>query len=169
MIHPMKLIAFATGALISWWVLSGRRIDYVLILFYFARNRTKRAFNALYDIADDEATWSFNSANTEIHIKSYADYLRLHEATRKTAYVRFRVFYNALLKLLLTRILPIALMPAVLFLSHWCWYLLGVVVALIVIVLHKTYIVGHKIGFYQRMIVGATISNYQKEQQRKTK
>lgn len=169
MIHPMQAVAITAGALVGWWIFSGSRIDYVLTLLYFAHNRSKRAFNAFYDIADDEATFWLNQDNAETNIDTYADYLEMHQAARETAYARFRTFYNALLKLLLTRMLPILLTPAILFWSHWYWYLLGTLIMLAAIVVHKTFIRGYKIGFYQRMIVGAILSNYQKEQIRKAK
>jgi hypothetical protein len=168
MMMPMELLAIATGMIVCWIVLADRRIDFVLILFYFVHVRSRGAFEALYENADDEATFSLNN-HSELDIKTYADYLRLHQAVSQTAYSRFLGFYDKLVRLLLIRMLPVLLLPAILFWSRWYFYLLGTLVAGGIIVIYKTFIVRRKVGFYQRMLIGAILANYQKEQKKKTK
>lgn len=165
---PMELLAIATGMIVCWAVLANRRIDFVLILFYFAHVRNQRAFEALYDNADDEATFSLNSHN-ELGIETYADYLRLHQAVRRTAYSRFRRFNDKLLRQLITRMLPGLLLPVTLFWSRWYFYLFGLLITGVIIFTYKTIIVRHRIGFYQRMLIGAILANYQKEQKKRAK
>jgi len=157
----MELLAIIVGITVGLLVLANRRIDFVLILLYFAHIQSRSAFEALYDNADDEATFSLNN-HSELGIKTYADYLRLHEAVHETAYTRFRVFYDSLLRLFLTRMLPILVLPAVVFWSRWYFYLLGVLIAIIIVIGYKTVVARHRIGFYQRMMIGAVLANYQK-------
>lgn len=158
----MEFLAIIAGIVVSGLVFAGRRIDYFLILLYFMHVRSHSAFEALYDNADDEATFSLNN-HSELGVKTYVNYLRLHEAVRETAYARFQVFYDSLMRLFLTRLLPILVLPALLFWSRWYVYLLGVLLASATIVIFKIFLTNHKVGFYQRMLIGAILANYQKE------
>jgi hypothetical protein len=113
----------------------------------------------MYAAADDEVTYEFYTDPSGA-IKNYADYLRLHEAAKATAYKRFRYFYNNLVKGLFYRMLPISLAPAILFWSNWYYYVLGLGFGILGLALYKYFFKGGKIGFYQRLIVYAVLSNY---------
>ncbi|HEV2402621.1 MAG TPA: hypothetical protein VGS08_00280 [Candidatus Saccharimonadales bacterium] len=163
----MEFLAIISGVVVGVVVFAGRRIDYVLILVHFGHIRSVATFETIYDNADDEATFSLNDKS--LGVKTYAEYLRLHNAVRKTAYTRYRMFYDSLLRLVLIRMLPILLLPAILFWSRWYFYLFGLLIACTVIFTYKSSIVRHKVGFYQRMLIGAILANYQKEQKKKAK
>lgn len=166
MIRIMEILAIIAGIVVGRVVLSGRRIDYVLILVHFAHIRSDAAFGAIYDNADDEATFSLNN-KSGLGVKSYAEFLLLHNAVRKTAYTRYRRFYDSLLRLVFIRILPILVLPAILLWSRWYLYLLGVTFASVMIATYSTLILKHKAGFCQRILVGAVLAGYLKERAHK--
>lgn len=165
MIELMEIVALVVGILFSFYYFR-RSADYILILIYFSIFSTKERFGRLYDIADDEVTYSFIGNEFE-GVKKYSDYYRLHEAARPTSYKHFHRYYKSIATLVLMKFLPIVLAPAILFWSNWYLYLVGVLITIIGLVVYKTFIKGYRAGFYQRLVILAVIKDYQKKSREK--
>lgn len=108
---------------------------------------------------DDEVSFKWYKDHNS-GVKKYADYLRLHADARESAYGTFKGMYDAIVKSYTTRILPIALAPALLFWSNWYFYLIGVSGMLVVLVIYEIVRNGIRPGFYQRLVIYATLSTY---------
>lgn len=167
MIETMSIFAFGFGILFGYWCF-GKRPDWLFVTFHTAAFSSKRRFYELYDMADDEITYKFYTDHNR-DIKSYADYLRLHAEARSSAYKSFSNTYGTIKRLLAFRILPISLIPAILFWSHWYFYVGGVAVAIAIPVVLEIYKYGLRPGFYQRLAVYVTLSAYTKDEKQTPK
>lgn len=165
MIELMEIVALVAGILFSFYYFR-RSADYILILIYFSIFSTKERFARLYDLADDEVTYSFIGTQLD-DVKKYSDYYRLHEAARPTSFKHFHRYYKGITTLLLKKFLPIVLAPTILFWSNWYFYLIGVLVTIIGLVVYKTFVKGYRVGFYQRLVIFAAINDYQKKSKEK--
>lgn len=165
----MDLIAAGAGVVVSYLVFRNKGIDRILMFLYYLPYHREREFYELYDLVDDEATFTLHSSPELLNLETYADYLHLHKAGRKTAYKRFRYFYNELTELILTRTFPLWLLPAVLFWSYWYWYVLTDVACFVICVAYRSVVSRRTLGYYQRTIIGSVLHNYQKEQSQKAK
>lgn len=167
MINLMEIVALTAGILFSFYYYR-RSADSILILIYFVLFNTKERFGRLYDLSDDETTYVFIGDRLE-GVKKYSDYYRLHEDARRTSFKHFRRYYSSIKTLLLMKIMPIVLVPAILFWANWYFYVIGVMVSLIGLVAHKTLIKDCRAGFYQRLVIFAVIQDYQKSLKQKLK
>lgn len=159
MIEIMTFVAFIAGLLIGLVAMYKNGIDHLLTVVYNSMFSTKQGFMTMYESADDEVTYSFFIDPTD-SINNYADYLRLHAAAKKTAYKRFRYYYDNVTKTLVFNNLPIMLLPAIIFWSNWYCYIIGSIIAILVLAFYKTFVKGYKVGFYQRFMVTAVLTNY---------
>ena len=160
----MELLAAGAGVIVGLIVLL-RYIDFFLIILYCALFTSRPKFEALYDVADDEVTYRRFAAENKA-FSSYAEYLSIHAAARPSAFKRFRNYYDNLTKLLATRMLPLLLLPTLLFWPQWHLYVAGVFAALITLAAYKTFIKGYRVGFYQRLVIFTVINDYQKQRTR---
>lgn len=162
MIHNMSFIALLAGFIIATLYLRHNVMDYILTVFYFFAKKSPKEFAILYDNADDEVTYKFIK-NHDKGIKKYADFLRIHQEARESSYKYFRNIYDGLVKLLLYRFLPIVLIPAILFWSNWSYYLIGMTLVFLIVLIYKLIIKQHRIGFHQRLMISTIIGEYLKE------
>lgn len=167
MINLMEIVALTAGILFSFYYYR-RSADNILILILFSVFNTKERFARLYDLADDEATYSYIGAQLD-GVKIYSDYYRLHEAARPTSFKHFQRYYKGITTLLLKQFLPIVLAPAILFWSNWYFYLIGVLVTLVGLIAYKRFVKQKKAGVYQRLIIFAVIKDYQESLKKKLK
>ncbi len=115
----------------------------------------------MYDMADDEVSYKW-FLDHKSGVKTYADYLKLHADARTSAYKTFKKTHDALVKSLVFRIVPISLAPAVLFWSNWYFYLFGVVIILVGLIVSEVIKNGIRPGFYQRLVIYTALSTYAK-------
>lgn len=168
MMESMEWLAVGIGALIGFIFLSPN-VDYILIVLYYALFKSRIGFDVMYDAADDEATYKYFKAKAE-ELNTYADYLRIHNAAKPSSFKRFRRYYDTLVKMLLTRTVPIVLLPAVFFWSNWCYYLVGVLAVLVGLIGYKRFVKRSRVDMYQRLMVLAVLCDYIKDKrQTKTK
>ncbi len=168
MIEPMIPFAFVSGLIMGWLLLAHRRIDYLLLVFYFAHIRSQSTFEAVYANADDETTF-MSYKDHDKTIGTYASYLQLHNAVQKTAYSRYRRLYRQLLRSALFYTPPAIVLLAIVFTRWWYFYLLGVCAIFTVLFTNKIIVTNHKIGYYQRLMIAAVFANYQREKEEKVK
>lgn len=162
MIEIMSIVALVVGILFGLWWFGGHKISWLFTIFHSSVFSTKKGFYNLYDMADDEISYKWYTDHNS-GIKKYADYLKLHADARSSAYATFKETYDALVKSFVTRIVPIALVPAILFWSNWYFYLMGVATAFIALVAYEVVNNGVRPGFYQRLVVYTTLGTYAKK------
>jgi len=163
MIELMSIVALVVGLFLGWFVFS-RSIGTFLTVTIMWPYLSKRHFMSFYELADDEVSFKFMVLDD---VKTYADYLRLHESAKKSAYKRFRHIFDNAARVLVLRLLPIALLPAIIFWTNWYWYILGELVLVVLFVVRDLQQHHFGIGFYQRVMLNTVLSNYLKD--RKTK
>jgi hypothetical protein len=161
MIELMSIVALIVGILFGLWCFGQQTVSWLFIILHTAAFSSKKGFYDLYDMADDEVSFKWYIDHND-SIKKYADYLKLHADARDSAYRTFKSTYGALKKSLFFRTIPIAIAPAVLFWSNWYFYLLGVVLALVGLVVYEVVKNGFRPGFYQRTTIYTTLSTYAK-------
>ena len=161
MMELMEWLAVGAGALIGFVFLSPN-VDYILIIIYYALFKSRYGFDAMYNAADDEATYNYYKTQTK-EFKTYADYLRIHRAAQPSSYERFRRYYDALVKMLLTRTILIVLLLAVVFWLNWYYYLIGVLIVFVGLLAYRRFVKRKRVGSYQRLMVFAVIRDYIKD------
>lgn len=156
--ETMEWLAVGIGVLIGLVFLSPN-VDYILITLYYSLFRSRTGFDALYDAADDEQTYLYFKGQGK-EFRTYADYLRIHRAAQSSSFERFRRYYDSLQKMLLIRVAPFVLLPAIVFWSNWYYYLLGVMAVLLGTLAYKRYVKRNRVGLYQRLMVFAVLRDY---------
>lgn len=164
MIEIMSIVALVVGILFGFWCFR-EAVSWLFVILHTSAFSSKKGFYDLYDMADDEVSFKFYRDHNK-GIRKYADYLKIHAAARPSAYKTFRKTYDALMKSIFTRILPIALIPAIVFWSNWYFYLAGVVIMLIGFVAYELSKHGFRPGFYQRLVVFTVLNTYSKDKAR---
>lgn len=161
MMEIMEWLAIGMGALIGYIFLS-QKVDYIMIVSYYTLFKSRIGFDAIYDTADDEATYKYFKPQVN-EFQTYADYLRIHKAAQPSSYERFRRYYDSIARMLLIRIAPIVLLPAVIFWSNWYYYLIGVLAVFVGLIGYKRFVKRNRAGQYQRLMVFAVLRDYIKD------
>lgn len=162
MIEHIELIAFVSGVAMGLWWLPCCVQSFFTIFYHFAF-RTENKFARFYDEADDRATHLLLSGSLK-DIDSYPEFVRLHRAARQSSYEIFRSYYDSFVNFVFRKIFPMALMPAIVFLTNWYYYILGVVTVFICLLCYDRYVKQCTIGFYQRLMISMILGSYQKNQ-----
>ena len=169
MIDSMEYLALGVGVLFGLVYLQlSQAIDWILVVLHYMFFRSKENFYGLYDNTEQESVYEHLKYTETLDVKDYADYLRLHQAARPSAYKRFRKYYDALVKVLLVRVAPITLLPAILFWSNWYYYVEGLLIAFIVLALYAILVKPRGAGARKRLMVFAVMRDYLKDN-KKTK
>ena len=169
MIDSMEYLALGVGVLFGLVYLQlSQAIDWILVVLHYMFFRSKENFYGLYDNTEQESVYEHLKYTETLDVRDYADYLRLHQAARPSAYKRFRKYYDALVKVLLVRVAPITLLPAILFWSNWYYYVEGLLIAFIVLALYAILVKPRGAGARKRLMVFAVMRDYLKDN-KKTK
>ena len=169
MIDSMEYLALGIGSLFGLVYLQlSQAIDWILVVLHYMFYRSKESFYGLYDNTEQESVYEHLEYTETLDVKSYADYLRIHQAARPSAYERFRKYYDTLVKVLAVRVAPITLLPAILFWSNWYYYIGGLLMALVVLTLYAVVVKPQGAGARKRLMVFAVMRDYLKDQ-KKTK
>ena len=169
MIDSMEYLALGVGVLFGLVYLQlSQAIDWILVVLHYMFFRSKENFYGLYDNTEQESVYEHLKYTETLDVKDYADYLRVHQAARPSAYKRFRKYYDALVKVLLVRVAPITLLPAILFWSNWYYYVEGLLIAFIVLALYAILVKPRGAGARKRLMVFAVMRDYLKDN-KKTK
>ena len=169
MIDSMEYLVLGTGVAFGLIYLHlSQAIDWILVVLHYAFFRSKDSFYALYDNTEQESVYEHLKHTETIAVKDYADYLRVHQAARPSAYKRFRKYYDTLTRVILVRVLPITLLPAVLFWSNWYYYIGGILIAFAILALYAIIVKPNGAGARKRLMVFAVLRDYLKDS-KKTK
>ena len=162
MIYLMEYIAFTAGVLLCWYMF---RIftDVLLTVLVFMPYCTKKRFDGIYGRFNDNTSYTMHGKQ---HIESYDEYLRMYELSKKTAYVSFRRYFSQPIKMILTRILPITLLPSILFWNNWYWYIAGLAGTLFAMAFYKLFVELKDAAFYQRAMVFTIFDTYINKQEK---
>jgi hypothetical protein len=162
MIGIMSVIAFLVGVTFGYLFVGKEKIGWLLGIFHTSSFSSKEGFYSLYDMADDELSFKLYKDHNKT-IKKYADYLKVHADARSTAYKSFKHTNNLLKNILVFRVLPILLIPAIIFWSNWYYYLAGVAISVVYFIGYEIYKYGIRPGFYQRVIIFTILSGYYRD------
>ena len=163
MIDSMEYLALGAGFTFGLLYLQlSQAIDWILIVIHYAFFRSKESFYGLYDNTEQESVYEHLKYTETIVVKDYADYLRVHQAVRPSAYKRFRRYYDTLVRVILVRVLPITLLPAILFWSNWYYYIGGILIAFTVLALYAIIVKPRGAGPRKRLMVFAVMRDYLK-------
>lgn len=156
----MAILGVIVGIFIGLYCYGRQTISWILIVLHTAAFNSKLNFYLLYDAADDETSFKFYKAHNAT-IKNYSDYLKLHATAHDPAY---EIYHNTIrgLKRSILKIVFISLAPAVLFWSNWHYYLIGVVMIFVVLVLREVVKNGTRPGFYQRLVIFTVLNTFNK-------
>ena len=161
MIDSMEYLALGTGFTFGLLYLHlSQAIDWILVVIHYAFFRSKESFYGLYDNTEQESVYEHLKYTETIAVKDYADYLRVHQAVRPSAYKRFRRYYDTLVRVTLVRVLPITLLPAIMFWSNWHFYIGGTLIAFTVLALYAIIVNPRGAGARKRLMVFAAMRDY---------
>jgi hypothetical protein len=163
MMSAVNIIVIIAGLLIGLWCYGRQAISWLFIIIHMSAFSSKASFYELYDRADDETSFRWYKDHNGSIVK-YADYLKLHADARPSAYGLFKSTYSALKRSLFFRIIPISLLPAIIFWTYWYFYLIGVGATLTILISYEIAKHGIRPGFYQRLAVYAILNTYAKKQ-----
>ncbi len=110
---------------------------FALNLYYLDFIRTKRNFEIFYDYSDTELSYQVQKEFYGLKIASYTDFLHLHQTVRPKAYVYFKVYYSAIVRLLFIKTLPIVMLPVAYFWQRWQYYMLGLLLSFMALLLRE--------------------------------
>lgn len=160
MIDSMEYLALGAGLTFGLVYLHlSQAIDWILVVIHYAFFRSKESFYGLYDNTEQESVYEHLKYTETIAVKDYADYLRVHQAARPSAYKRFRRYYDTLVRVILVRVLPITLLPAILFWSNWYYYIGGTLIAFTVLALYAIIVKPRGAGARKRLMVYLSFNN----------
>ena len=163
MIGSMEYLGLSAGVLFGLVYLHfSQAIDWILVVLHYAFFRSKDSFYGLYDNTEQESVYEHLKYTETIAVKDYADYLRIHQSARPSAYKRFRKYYDTLLRVILVRVLPITLLPAILFWSNWYYYIGGILIAFTVLAFYAIIVKPRGAGARKRLMVFAVMRDYLK-------
>lgn len=156
MIGLMMYGALLVGLLLGFWLFYRNSGLYMSALVYIF-DSSKRRFMVIYDLMDDERFYDFMILDG---IKTYADYLRLHEAARKTIYKRFQRQLRSVRRTVLNHTLLGIALPSLVFWSNWYWYLLGFTIAALIFIAYARVALNRGRGYYLGACVNALFVEY---------
>ena len=164
MMGSMEYLALGAGLTFGLVYLHlSQAIDWILVVIHYAFFRSKESFYGLYDNTEQESVYEHLKYTETIAVKDYVDYLRIHQAVRPSAYKRFRRYYGTLVRVILVRVLPITLLPAILFWSNWYYYIGGILIAFTVLAFYAIIVKPRGAGARKRLMVFAVMRDYLKD------
>lgn len=166
MIESMDIVALVIGILFSLLIFRKSTIDRILVLLHTGAFSNKRNFYGLYDKLDDEDSARMYKDHDK-SVTKYADYLKLHAAARSSAYKTFGEIRKNLVRSLLFKVIPVSLIPAILFWNYWYFYVIGVLITLAIALTSELLRHGYRPVAKQRAIIFTTLSLYLKKKSNK--
>lgn len=153
----MQIVAGLTGIIVGGLV--GWRIkDFCLLLAYLQRYRLKTTFTQFYELHDGEDSYK----SLKLHVptvKSYAQYLKLHQEARPKAYVIFRDYYTQALRYTAWPLLVLLLVGLV-FGSNIATYSICSLSILVVIIALRRIQSRRRADFYTRSMMSAILAEF---------
>lgn len=152
----MEYIAIISG-LFAGWLVFRKGLDVLALTIVLIPYHSNARFNYLYCMGDDK--YNYNLFGKTLS-SSYVEYLQVYESSKESVYVYFRKHYDNVAKFVYLRLLPMALLPSILFWSNWYLYGIGVFLFLVFAIFYRLYIHENGPDFYHRSIVALVLNKY---------
>lgn len=130
------IVAIVAGCVVASLRLSiGSKFDEILVVIRSVQFFNRSKFEAYYSIIDGKSIRGRNPDFIPIHmiylqkhglINSYEEYTALYKEAKPRIYDIFRAYLVNVIKDVTLRVLPVVLLPAVLFWRCWYFYVAGV-------------------------------------------
>lgn len=136
--ETLALVAVITGALVAALRLIIKdKLELIVTALAGYKHRSEDDFFIFYDLMSEGVPEVFIDTIKHPKIKTKASFYKLHDKARSDIYEHFCYYRSQATKDLMLRVLPVILLPALLFWEYSGYYLMGVVLAVTVLVLHR--------------------------------
>lgn len=134
----LMYIAVAAGGLIALLrLLIGHKLDEIITAVVNWQHRKEEDFYIFYDHMSEGVHELFIDVIKNPKIKTRDDFYKLHDEARDDMYKIFNHYRVEATKDVLLRVLPVILLPAIVFWQNWYYYLLGVAIVSAVLIAYK--------------------------------
>lgn len=166
MINAMGYIAFFSGVLMGLiYLRRPKTFDWIIMYFVFYKYRNRKKFYRLFDQLKNEIVMEYIEDNGLVH--NYSDYVNIHKELRSTAYQKAMYYYGQIAVMVLFRIFPICLLPAVMFLSNWYLYVAGVLLIALFVALYVFTVEPKRLTMRRDVVIITVINEYIKDKRDK--
>jgi hypothetical protein len=155
----LDTFAVLLGIIVGLW-LAYSLTDFLLLVFYHRIFTDEDRYLVFYDHMDSETDYK-KLRGTKHVLKSYADFLRLHQKARSQSYLLMKENIKSIRKLSITRYGVFALIPALLFWRRWGYFLLPVIAIQLGYLLYKRYIEKRSVVFYAMLMQTMVLTEYE--------
>ena len=162
MIIIMKYVALFSGILMGLAYLSRPKIfDCIIMYFVFYKYRDQKRFYRLFDQLKNKIVLEYIEDHGLVH--NYSEYVNIHKELRPSAYDKAMYYYGQVAVMVILRILPICLLPAIVFLSNWYMYMAGIILIVLFKVLYISIVEPKKFTMRQDIVIIAIINDFIKD------
>lgn len=141
MIEQMEYLPFIAaivgGAVASLRLLIGEKLNEIIITIKCWRRCNKKDFYLFYDNIRSGACDYLMKIINSPKVETIDQFSKLHKDARDEIYSIFNHYRVNAIKDAIFRVLPIILMPSIIFLQYWYYYLIGVVAAIVLLIIYK--------------------------------
>lgn len=141
MIEQMDYIAYialAVGVIITLLRLMIKdKLDEIIVVIEGWQHRKQEDFYVFYDIMSEGAYQFFLDTIKDPRVKTKEQFYKLHDSARGAMYGIFNNYRINATRDVIYRVLPLILLPAVLFLGYWYFYIIGVALSAILLIVYK--------------------------------
>ena len=132
----------------------------MLLIFYHRIFTDEERYLAFYDYMDSEVNYK-KLKGVKQALRSYADFLRLHQKARPQAYELMRKNLASIKRLAVMRYAIFAFLPTILFWHRWYYFLLPVILVKIGFLLYKHYVEKRDVAFYAMLMQTMVLVEYE--------
>ena len=166
MINTMEYIALLSGVLISSACLYYKKnYNWVIMYFVFYKYRNTEKFYSLFDQIKKEIIVEYIEISNMPHKPS--DYTKIIKELRPDAHKQAMAYYGNIASIVIFRIMPICLLPAIIFLSNWYAYLAGVLMIILFMISYLIIIKPESVKMYRETVIGAVINEFIRDKRKK--
>ena len=162
----MKYAALFSGVLMGLaYLRRPKTFDWVIMYFVFYKYRNRNKFYQLFDHLKKDIVMDYIEDHGLAY--NYSDYLNIHKEIRPSAYEKAMYYYGQIAAMVILRIFPICILPAIIFLSNWYMYVAGVLLIALLTILYIFFVEPGKITMRREVVVMVVIDEYIKEKRMK--
>lgn len=155
----MGYFAFICGLLVGIFYLGKRNnLFRIAIYFVFYRYMDKKRFYEYYDLFKREIALQMIEDQGVVY--KFSDYLKILKKNRSIAYEKSIEFFEYFAQVVVLRILPRSILPAILFLPSWYWYIAGILVVMATISLYYSIFDRNEFYYWKNCIFINTINDF---------
>jgi hypothetical protein len=134
----LAYVALAVGVVITLSRLVIKdKLDEIIVVIEGWQHRKEEDFYVFYDLMSEGVYQFFIDTIKDPKIKTKEQFYNLHDSARSAMYGIFSHYRVNATKDVIYRVLPLILLPAILFWSYWYFYIIGVVLATVLLIVYK--------------------------------